>query len=67
MTTPWYDKECIITRRKIKELINESLKFDKIKKFKTFIKSNAYMNNKQEKLLHFFNMDPKKFWRQILP
>ena len=37
-TNPWYDKDCKSARRAIKEVVDESLKMDKIKIYKTLIK-----------------------------
>jgi len=34
MINPWYDKECKINRKSIKDTFYESLKFDKINKYK---------------------------------
>jgi hypothetical protein len=38
MANPWYDKECKIARKAIKEASNESLKADKINSYKALIK-----------------------------
>jgi hypothetical protein len=67
-TNPWYDNECKIVRKSIRDASNASLKYDKINRYKTLIKRGEknYINRKQEKLLHLFKIDPKKFWRQIL-
>ena len=37
-TNPWYDKDCKRARREIKEALDEYLKFDKIKIYKTLTK-----------------------------
>ena len=37
-TNPWYDKYCKSARREIKEVVDESLKMDKIKIYKALIK-----------------------------
>ena len=37
-TNPWYDKDCKIVRREIKEALDESLKTDKIKIYKALTK-----------------------------
>jgi len=37
-TNPWYDNECKHSRREIKKSTNESLKADKINKYKALIK-----------------------------
>jgi len=67
-TNRWYDKECKIARRAIKEAIEESLKIDKINGYKTLVKRKKmqYIIKKQEKLLHLSKVAPRKFWRQIL-
>jgi hypothetical protein len=38
MTNPWYDKECKISRKSIRDASNESLKLNKINKYKSLIK-----------------------------
>jgi hypothetical protein len=38
MTNPWYDKECKISRKSIRDAYNESLKLDKINTYKSLIK-----------------------------
>jgi hypothetical protein len=67
-TNPWYDNKCKIARKSIRDASNESLKSDKINRYKALIKMKKihYINRKQEKLLHLSKLDPKKFWRQIL-
>jgi hypothetical protein len=66
-TNPWYDNECKIARKTIRDASNASLKYDKINRYKTLIKRKKnYINKKQEKLLHLFKIDPKKSRRQIL-
>jgi hypothetical protein len=64
----WYDNECKIARKSNRDAANESLKYDKINRYKTLIKRGKkdYINRKQEKILHLFKIDPNKFWRQIL-
>jgi len=37
-TNPWYDNECKIARKTIRDASNASLKYDKINKYKTLIK-----------------------------
>ena len=37
-TNPWYDKDCKSVRRAIKEVVDESLKIDKIKIYKALTK-----------------------------
>jgi hypothetical protein len=37
-TNPWYDKECKIARRAIRDASNETLKLDKINTYKALIK-----------------------------
>ena len=37
-TNPWYDKDCKNARREIKEALDESLKIDKIKLYKSLTK-----------------------------
>ena len=37
-TNPWYDKECKIARKSIRDASNESLKLDKINTYKALIK-----------------------------
>jgi hypothetical protein len=62
-TNPWYDNECKIARKSIRDASNASLKYDKINRYKTLIKrkkKKIYINRKQEKLLHLFKIDPKK-------
>jgi hypothetical protein len=67
MTNPWYDKECKIVRKVIRDPSNESLKFYKINRYKYLIKRKKnYRNRKQEKLLQLSKLDTDKFWRQIL-
>jgi hypothetical protein len=43
MTNPWYDKECKISRKSIRDASNESLKLDKINRKKMY-----YINKSQE-------------------
>jgi hypothetical protein len=38
MTNPWYDKECEISRKAIRDASNESLKLDNINTYKALIK-----------------------------
>jgi hypothetical protein len=65
---PWYDKECKISRKSVRDSSNESLKLYKINTYKALIKRKKryYINKRQEKLLQLYKMDPKKFWRKIL-
>ena len=67
-TNPWYDKDCKIARRAIKEAVDESLKINKIKIYKALTKrkKRQYIHKRQENLLHISKVAPKKFWRQIL-
>ena len=67
-TNPWYDKECKSARRAIKEVVDESLKMDKIKIYKALTKrkKRQCIRQRQENLLHLSKVAPKKFWRQIL-
>jgi len=37
-TNPWYDKDCKNGRREIKEALDESLKIDKMKRYKALTK-----------------------------
>jgi hypothetical protein len=37
-TNPWYDNECKIARKSIRDASNESLKYDKINRYKALIK-----------------------------
>jgi hypothetical protein len=68
MTNPWYDKECKISRKSIRDASNESLKLDKINTYKSQIKRQKkyYINKRKEYLSQLSKLDPKKFWRQIL-
>jgi hypothetical protein len=68
MVNPWCDKECKMAIKVIRDVSNESLKSDKINKYKALIKKKKryYINRKQEFFLHLYKLDPKKFWRQIL-
>jgi hypothetical protein len=65
---PWYDKECKISRKTIRDAFNESLKLDKINTYKALIKRKKryYINKRQEQLSQLYKLDPKKFWSQIL-
>ena len=64
----WYDNESKLARKSIRDACNESLKYDKINRYKSLIKRKKrhYINRKQENLLHLSKIDPKKFWRKIL-
>jgi hypothetical protein len=66
-TNPWYDNECKIARKSIRDASNESLKYDKINRYKALIKRKKrnYINRKQENLLHLSKLDPKRFWRKF--
>jgi hypothetical protein len=68
MTNPWYDKECKIARKFIRDDYNESLKLDKINTYKSLIKRKKrhYINKRKEHLSQPSKLDPKKFWSQIL-
>jgi hypothetical protein len=37
-TNPWYDNECKIARKSIRDASNASLKYDNINRYKTLIK-----------------------------
>jgi len=65
---PWYDKECKIARRAIKEAIEESQQIDKIIEYKALVKrkKTQYIIKKQENILHLSKVAPRKFWRQFL-
>ena len=67
-TNPWYDKECKIARKSIRDASNESLKLDNINTYKDLIKRKKgyYINKRQEQLSQLYKLDPKKFWSQIL-
>ena len=67
-TNPWYEKDCKSVRRAVKEVVDESLKIDKIKIYKSLTKreKGKYIRKIQENLLHLSKVAPKKFWRQIL-
>lgn len=61
----WYDNERNIARKTIKDVSNESLKYDKIQRHKALIKRKKIhdINTKKEKLLHVSKLYPKRFWR----
>ena len=63
MANPWYDKECKIARKSIRDASNESLKLDKINTYKALIKREKryYINKRQEQLSQLYKLDPKKF------
>jgi hypothetical protein len=67
-TNPWYDKECKIDRKSIRDASNESLKLDKINTYKTLIKRKKryYINKRKEQLSQLYKLDTEKFWSQIL-
>jgi 2-succinyl-5-enolpyruvyl-6-hydroxy-3-cyclohexene-1-carboxylate synthase len=67
-TNPWYDKECKIVRKSIRDASNESLKLEKINVYKSLIKRKKryYMNKRTENLSQLSKLDPKKLWRKIL-
>jgi hypothetical protein len=65
-TNPWYDKECKISRKSIRDASNESLKLDKINTYKALIKREKMYNKRKEQLSQLYKLDPKKFWSQIL-
>ena len=50
------------------DVCNESLKYDKINRYKALIKikKRHCINRKQENILHLSMLDPKKFWRKIM-
>jgi hypothetical protein len=62
-TNPWYDKECKIARKSIRDASNESLKLDKINTYKSLIKrkKRCYINKRKDKLSQLSKLDPKKF------
>ena len=49
ITNPWYEIKFKIARREIKEVIEESLKVDKINMYRSLIKrkKRTYINNKR--------------------
>ena len=63
-----YDKDCKSAGREIKEALDESLKINKIKIYKSLTKKKKmqYIHKNKENLLHLSKVAPKKFWRQIL-
>ena len=68
IVNPWYDNQCKLARKDIMDACNESLKYDKINRYKALIKikKRHYINRKQENILHLSMLDPKKFWRKIM-
>jgi hypothetical protein len=68
MTNPWYHKECKIASKVIMDASNESLKLNKVNMYKSLIKSKKmyYINKRQGKFSQLYNLDPKKFWSQII-
>jgi hypothetical protein len=68
-TNHWYDKECKISRKAIRDASNEPLKLDKINTYEALIKKKKkryYINKRKEQLSQLYKLDPKKFWSQIL-
>jgi hypothetical protein len=63
MTNPWYDKECKIARKAIRDDSNESLKLNKINMYKALIKRKKryYINKRQGQLSQLYKLDPNKF------
>ena len=61
MTNPWYDKECKISRKSIRDASNEALKLDKINTYKDLIKRKKryYINKRKEQLSQLYKLDPK--------
>jgi hypothetical protein len=55
-TNPWYDKECKIARKAIRDASNEPLKLDTINMYKALInrKNEYYINKRQEKLSQLY-------------
>jgi hypothetical protein len=55
-TNPWYDKECKIARKAIRDAFNEPLKLDTINMYKALInrKNEYYINKRQEKLSQLY-------------
>jgi hypothetical protein len=68
MANPWYDKECKIARKSIRDASNEPLKLDKINMYKSLIKRKKmyYINKRKKQLLQLYKHDPKNLWSQIL-
>ena len=68
VTNPWYDKECKISKKSIRDYSNDSLKIDNIITYKSLIKRKKlyYINKRQEKLSQLSKLQPKKLWRQII-
>ena len=67
-TNPSDDKDCKSERKEIKEALDESLKTDKIKIYKSLTKRKKiqHYHKRHENLLHLSKVAPKKLWRQIL-
>jgi hypothetical protein len=67
-TNTWYDKECKIARKSIRDAFIEPLKLNKINTYKALIKrkKRCYINKRQEQLSQLYKLDPKKIWSQIL-
>jgi len=67
MINPWYDKECKIARKSIRDVSNDSLKLDKINTYKSLIKRKEmyYINKRQEELSQLYKLDTKKFWAKF--
>ena len=67
-TNPWYDKECKISSKFIRDASNESIKLDKINTYKSLIKRKKiyYINKMQEQFSQLYKLDPKTFWSQFL-
>ena len=61
-TNPWYDKECKRVKKEIKDSLNESLKTDNIKIYKSLTKRKKiqYIHKRKENLLHLSQVAPKK-------
>jgi hypothetical protein len=52
-TNPWYDNECKISRKSIRDASNEFLKLDKINTYKSLIKrKKMYYINKRKQSFH---------------
>ena len=67
-SNPWYDKECQISKKVIREAPNEPLKLWNISIYKTLIKKKkrSYINKRQEHLLRLSKVAPTKFWQNVL-
>lgn len=66
---PCYDNMCKFARNCIKDSSNESLKYNKINRYKVVIKrkNKHYIDRKKQRLLHLSKLDHYKLWRKIPP